>query len=192
MIRHQRRFVGERACGRLLERCRALAGGQRRGERTGRQMALEQLERRELLSIQPVATPFTPVEPMGSMVYDQEASGQILVSTRRSRTRSTGISSILTMPTAWRLATTVSTGIQSIASITTIMECGSPKPSTWRPKRLSVLVAGCHRRTSIDRPTWGPGLLPRRCGRQRGPRSRPPRNRFRSLHYLHGGLRRSR
>ena len=67
----------------LPKRLRASADDGRRVSRSGRrlrQLALEQLERRELLSIQPVATPFVATAPVGSMAYHQETAGEIAAS----------------------------------------------------------------------------------------------------------------
>jgi pre-peptidase len=79
MTKH-RRNTGGHNNHHFLERCWGLAGrlGQLRpASRGDRRLSVEQLERRELLSIQPVATPFVPVDPTGSLVYDQEMSGEI-------------------------------------------------------------------------------------------------------------------
>lgn len=51
-----------------------------RGGRVLRHVTLEQLERRELLSIEPVAIPFAPTAPVGSLAYHQETAGEIAVS----------------------------------------------------------------------------------------------------------------
>jgi hypothetical protein len=82
MAKHRRNTSGHDNH-RSLERCWSLGwrpGQGRPANRGDRRLSVEQLERRELLSIQPVATPFIPVDPTASLVYEQEMPGKISLS----------------------------------------------------------------------------------------------------------------
>jgi pre-peptidase len=71
MTKWERNGVGGRIYSRWLEW--QFAGSKSespRWNRDGRQLSLEQLERRELLSIQPISSSFAPTDP-GNLVYDQ-------------------------------------------------------------------------------------------------------------------------